>query len=156
MSDQETPIKPILKPAIKRKVKKPTLTPRQRKFIIEKAKGKTNKEAARIAGYDAPSYQQQASMDLKKLKENGTFAELMNQFGITDESLIEDYNRLRKFSRSTIVRKIDGDEIVEVADGQVQLGTLKIGLQLKNHLTEKEPTPATIIINMADYNAKKD
>ena len=135
---------------------KPILTIRQRKLITELAKGTKQKDAARLAGYNSKYAEQVASTELKKLEESGTFAEIMTRLGITDESLVDDIQRLRKFSRSTIVRKLEGEEIVEVADGQVQLGAVKLAVQLKGHLVEKDPAPATIIINMMDYNAKKD
>lgn len=63
------------------------LTVKQKKFVINKAKGMTGAEAAREAGYSPKAAKETASENLTKPNIREAFLKAMEKAGITDERL---------------------------------------------------------------------
>ena len=81
-----------------------------------------------------------------------TFTEIMDKAGLTDESLCCDIDRLRKFNKKQVIRGKEADTIVEIEDGQVQLGAVKLAVQLKGHLIEKTQETGELTIKVVKFS----
>jgi hypothetical protein len=77
------------KPKVHERKKRKTLTVRQAKYIQERAKGKTQAQAAEAAGYSTTRADQSGYQVEKQLR--GRVPELLDSVGLSERSLIEKY-----------------------------------------------------------------
>ncbi len=117
--------------------------------------GASSYMAAKTAGY-SDSYAKYCQPEiLQNPTIKATFASIMDKAGLTDDSLAQDINRLRKFSKAHIIKGLDKDEVVQVEDGQVQLGAVKLAVQLKGHLIERREDASTTNVNVLSISTEE-
>lgn len=116
---------------------KAVVAARRRKIIKSIIEGKTQKQAGIAAGLKAENVESQVCNILKEPQTRATFSHIMETAGLTNEFLSNKIRSLCDFSKKQVVKGKDADTVIEVADGQVQLGTVKLVTQLKGHLVDK-------------------
>ena len=125
-------------PLLPRKVKKPTLTPRQRKFVKGIIAGKSQTQAAIEAGVPAPGAPCTASRMLKDANVKGAIANVWESCGLTDQFIgdkVKDLceaKRVQFFAQDGIVT----DERV-TEDTAVQRSSIELAARLKGLLIDR-------------------
>ncbi len=116
---------------------KVNMTIKKRKLFKALAEGQTQRAAGLLAGYSKKNVDSVVGHELEKPHIRMAFAQFLTKAGLSDDCLSNHIRRLTGFCKKTIIRGAEGDEIVEVEDGQVQLGAVRLAVQLKGHLIEK-------------------
>ena len=126
------------KTSSKRKVKKPTLTPRQRKFIKGIIAGKSNTQAAIAAGVPVAGAHVTASRMLQDANVKGAIQSVWESCGLTDEFIGNKVKDLCKAKKTSYFAK-DGivtDERVQ-DDTAVQRSSVELAARLKGLLIDR-------------------
>jgi hypothetical protein len=121
-----------------RKVRKPDLTPKQRKFIKGIAAGKGKAESAIAAGYPAPGAGAQASKMLRNDKITGAIQSVWDKCGLSDQYIgnkvkaLTEAKRVQFFAKDGIVT----DERI-TDDTAVQRSSIELAARLKGLLVDR-------------------
>jgi hypothetical protein len=152
------PVKSIAKPIKSRKVKKQTLTPKQRKFIKAFSSGKGKGESAIIAGYPAVGASAQASRLLSTGKIQGAIESIWDKCGLTDQYI---GNKVKDLTKATKVQYFAKDGIVcderVTEDTAVQRSSIELAARLKGLLVDRSVSlNVSIDISPVDLTKYRD
>ena len=115
---------------------KKDLSSRQHAFLKAYAKGKTLKQAAIEAGYSKTNADQSGYQALKAIK--GRAADLMDEIGLTDRVLIENYLVPLLEAKETKFFK-DGDKPISVAALAIRHAALDTAFKLRGSYAPRNP-----------------
>ena len=127
------------------------LTVKEAKLVKAKAEGKTHAEAYVEAGY-APTTDKgmrvNASRVLAKPHVKATLAELMDEQGLGDNTLLQTLKEGLQASKTIVMGKDSGESFVDIQpDHAVRHKFLETGLRLRGHGTKSDGQGGTIIFN---------
>lgn len=88
--------------------------PQERTFVRHKLTGRTNMEAARLAGYSAKSLETEGSRLLGRARVYEAYQAGLDAAGFGAKEVLADIQQLRNFHRSQIEREVKGVEMVSV------------------------------------------
>jgi hypothetical protein len=115
------------------------LSSRQHALLKAYAKGKTLKQAAIEAGYSKKNADQSGYQALKAIK--GRAADLMDEIGLTDRALIENYLVPLLEAKETKFFK-DGDKRISVAALGIRHAALDTAFKLRGSYAPRNPKEA--------------
>ena len=125
--------------AKKSNMPKKDLSSRQHAFLKAYAKGKTLKQAAIEAGYSKKNADQSGYQALKAIKVRA--ADLMDDMGLTDRALIENYLVPLLEAKETKFFK-DGDKRINVAALGIRHAALDTAFKLRGSCAPRNPKEA--------------
>jgi hypothetical protein len=118
---------------------KKDLSSRQHAFLKAYAKGKTLKQAAIETGYSKKNADQSGYQALKAIKVRA--ADLMDEMGLTDRALIENYLVPLLNAKETKFFK-GGDKRINVAALGIRLAALDTAFKLRGSYAPRDPKEA--------------
>jgi hypothetical protein len=137
-SSNNIPIKQATKQSKPRKVRKPTLTPKQRKFVKGIIAGKGKGEAAVAAGYSPNTASSIACNQLKNVQIRKAIESVWDKCGLTDDYI---GNKVKDLTKATKVQYFAKDGVVcderVTEDTAVQRSSIELAARLKGLLVDR-------------------
>ena len=127
---------------------------RERKFMKNLSLGMTQREAAIKAGYSKKSADSIASQKIKEIKVAGSFCEILDKHGVTDDAIASVISEGIKAKRHVMV----GDDVKELPDWIARHKFSDSALKVKGHLRDKVDVnlKGNVTIEIIKFSPERD